>query len=114
MVERGVLLARARGMRREATDAERAVWRMLRSRRFEGLKVRRQAPIGRYIADFVCLYPRVIVECDGGQHADNAYDAARDAWLTEQGFKVVRLWNTEVLGEPEHVAHVLREAFGRR
>ena len=53
------------------------------------------------------------MECDGGQHADSGYDAVRDAWLRGQGFKVVRLWNTEVLREPEHVEHVLRKAFGR-
>ena len=110
VVERAELFGRARGMRREPTGAER----VLRSRQFEGCKVRRQIPIGRYIVDFVCLYPRVVVECDGGQHADSGYDAVRDAWLRGRGFKVVRLWNTEVLPEPEHVEHVLRQAFGRR
>ncbi|WP_254601155.1 endonuclease domain-containing protein [Caulobacter sp. S45] len=114
VVERAELFGRARGMRREPTDAERVLWRMLRSRQFEGCKVRRQVPLGRYIVDFVCLDPRVVVECDGGQHADSGYDAVRDAWLRGQGFKVVRLWNTEVRREPEHVEHVLRQAFGRR
>ncbi len=64
------MLARARAMRKESTDAERLMWRMLRSRQFAGLKFRRQLPIGAYIADFACLNPRVIIECDVGQHVE--------------------------------------------
>ena len=101
-------------MRHDPTDAERALWRILRSRQFAGAKFRRQLPLGPYIGDFVCLDPRLIVECDGGQHADNPYDEARDAWLTAQGFRVLRVWNTDILREPEAVEHALLTALGRR
>ena len=100
-------------MRREATDAERALWRMLRGKAFEGAKFRRQVPLGNYIADFACFDPKVIVEADGGQHADSAYDAERDAWLRGQGFVVLRFWNEAVLREPEGVADVLSAALRR-
>ena len=100
-------------MRHDPTNAERALWRILRSRQFAGAKFRRQLPLGPYIADFVCLAPRLIVECDGGQHADNPYDEARDAWLTVQGFRILRFWNTDILREPESVEHALLAALGR-
>ena len=104
---------RARAMRREPTPAERAMWSLLRGSRLAGLKFRRQAPLGDYIADFVCHFPKVIVECDGGQHADSAYDAARDAWLQSQGFTVLRFWNGEVIERPRGVAHTILRALGR-
>ena len=114
MVERLELFRRARSMRRELTDAERRMWRTLRSRQFADLKFRRQLPIGNYIVDFACLNPRLIVECDGGQHADNRYDDERDAWLTSQGFRILRFWNTDILREPEHVEHTLMAAIDQR
>ena len=90
------LIGFARGMRHEPTLAEQAVWRLLRGRRFRGLKFRRQAPVGPYIADFACIEAKLIVECDGGQHGGER-DARRDVFLAEQGFRVVRLWNSDVL-----------------
>ena len=93
---------RARALRQSSTDAERHLWNALRNRKLGGLKFRRQHAIGNYIADFVCLERRLIVELDGGQHADaTAYDAARSAWLATQGFRVVRLWNTEFFEDLE-------------
>jgi len=80
----------ARAMRREPTDAERAIWRLLRDRRLTGMKWRRQTPIGPYIVDFLCYEHSVVVECDGSQHAHDGRDKTRDAWLEEQGFKVLR------------------------
>jgi len=71
---------RAGAMRHDQTPAERRLWGLLRCGQLGGLKFRRQVPLGAYIADFVCFYPRVIIECDGGQHADSAYNAERDAW----------------------------------
>lgn len=100
-------------MRREPTDAERRMWRMLRSRQFAELKFRRQLPLGNYIVDFACLDPRIILECDGGQHDDSRYDDIRDTWLKTQGFRVLRFWNTDILREPEHVEHMLLLAIGR-
>jgi very-short-patch-repair endonuclease len=64
----------------------------------EGYKFRRQQPLGRFIVDFACLEKRVVIELDGGQHAEQKeYDAERDAWLRAEGFKVLRFWNNEVL-----------------
>ena len=111
MIDEDVLAARARDMRRDPTEAERVMWRLLRGRRFEGRKFRRQQVLGRYIADFVCLEARLIVEVDGGQHADNAYDRERDDWLKSQGFTVLRFWNGDVLRETEGVVHALEQAL---
>ena len=78
---------------------------MLRAKRFVGFKFRRQEPIGRYIADFVCFKARLIVELDGSQHLDQSeHDAVRDAWLQSQGFVVLRFWNNEWDSQPEAVA----------
>lgn len=88
---------RAKRLRKEMTPAERKLWFALRDRRFANFKFRRQVPIGRYIVDFVSFECRVIVEVDGSQHSESAYDAKRDAWLTSQGFIVLRLWNLNVL-----------------
>ncbi len=82
------------------TEAERALWQLLRARNLEGARFRRQVPIGPYVADFASFEPRLVIECDGGQHGTER-DAARDAYLKAQGFDVVRLWNHEVLQQPE-------------
>ena len=79
---------RARAMRCEPTEAERRLWYALRDRRMQALKFRRQVPIGAYVVDFVCFEHRLIVECDGFQHADNLRDGRRDDWLRAQGFVV--------------------------
>jgi very-short-patch-repair endonuclease len=107
-----LLRDRARGMRREPTEAEKRMWRLLRDRRLGSFKFRRQERLGRYIVDFVCFERGLIVEIDGGQHADSAYDAERDAWLSSRGFTVVRFWNNEVLTNPVGVQHALAERFG--
>jgi very-short-patch-repair endonuclease len=93
----------ARVMRRIATDAERKIWFLLRDRRLDGIKFRRQVPSGPYILDFVCFERRLVVEVDGGQHADSKADKVRDACLQARGFRVVRYWNTDVLKNPEGV-----------
>ena len=95
--------SRARSMRRDMTDAERKLWFLLRDRRFDGAKFRRQAPVGHYIADFVCLRRKVIVEADGGQHYENTHDAACDQWLAREGYAVVRYSNIDILKNPEGV-----------
>jgi very-short-patch-repair endonuclease len=96
-------ITRARDLRTNMTDAERRLWRTPRSRQLEGLRFRRQFHIGHYIADFACPDLRLVVEVDGGQHADSAYDAARDAWMQERGWTVLRFWNNEVMENPEGV-----------
>ena len=101
------LRANARAMRRAPTDAERALWRLLRDRRFSGYKFRRQTPLGPFIVDFLCFEARLIVEADGGQHADNSDDRIRDAWLSARGFRVRRFWNVDILRQPTMVADML-------
>ena len=100
---RGIALARARVMRHEPTDAERVLWRLLRAKRLAGSKWRRQQPIGHYIVDFICLEARLIVEADGSEHLDSTHDARRDAWLRQQGFKLLRFWNNDVLARTDAV-----------
>lgn len=87
---------RAKQMRREPVLYERRLWKLLRDRRLDGLKFRRQVVIGRYIADFVCLRHRLIVEADGPTHDASLHDVERDAFLREQGFRVLRFPNTDI------------------
>ena len=97
-------IARARRLRKNPTDAERAMWNILRDDQVLGYKFRRQAPIGSYIVDFCCFEIKLVIEVDGGQHAERAiYDASRTAWLESQGFSVARFWNNQVLEEKEAV-----------
>jgi very-short-patch-repair endonuclease len=73
------------------------LWEDLRGRRFQGYRFRRQVPIGPYIADFVCYGRKLIIELDGGQHADDVeYDRRRDEELRSRGFRVLRIWNSEL------------------
>jgi very-short-patch-repair endonuclease len=101
----------ARTLRRHSTDAERVLWRHLRARQLTGVKFRRQQPLGPYVVDFVCLENRLVVEVDGGQHArQRQADAERDAWLTRQGYRVLRFWNNDVLREPAAVLQSIDRA----
>jgi very-short-patch-repair endonuclease len=86
----------ARKLRHTMTDAERKLWSRMRAHQL-GAHFRRQAPLGAYVLDFVCFSARVVVEVDGGQHADSERDQVRDAWLQGQGFQVLRFWNNDVL-----------------
>lgn len=97
----------ARDLRKKNTDAERYIWRHLRSKQLEGLKFRRQHPIGKYVVDFVCLEKKIIVEVDGGQHSQEV-DGTRDKWLANEGFEVLRFWNNEVLKNIDGVLEVIR------
>jgi very-short-patch-repair endonuclease len=98
---------RARELRQDSTDAERRIWSALRARRLLKYKFRRQRPIGPYIADFVCIKHRLVVELDGGQHADDTADARRTAWLESRGWKVIRFWNNEVLANTDGVVETI-------
>jgi len=98
----------ARDMRREQTDAEKKFSWKVRDRRLGGFKFKRQYPIGPYIADFVCLEEKLIVELDGGQHAERRhYDEVRDAFLVEQGFRIVRIWNADFLKNQDGTAEYI-------
>jgi len=88
---------RVRQLRANMTDAEEHLWRILRMRQLGGHRFRRQFQIGPFIADFACPQLRLVIEVDGGQHADSASDALRELWLQSEGWKVVRFWNNEVL-----------------
>src|SRR5262249_49151437 len=85
---------RARALRARMTDAERRLWFALRDRRFANFKFRRQVPVGPFIADFVCYTARVVVEVDGGQHADSSTDERRDRWFAANDFLVLRFGTT--------------------
>jgi very-short-patch-repair endonuclease len=106
------LLARARTLRRQSSDAENLLWRHLRARRLMGYKFRRQVVIKPYIVDFVCLEARLIVEADGGQHSDQiVYDARRTVRLEGMGYRVMRFWNHEIMGETQSVLEQIRTAL---
>ncbi|MBI4240651.1 MAG: endonuclease domain-containing protein [Candidatus Rokubacteria bacterium] len=95
---------RARELRRDQTEAERKLWARLRDRQLSGAKFRRQHPIGRYTVDFCCPELSLVVEVDGGQHAERAdADRRRTEFLTQRGYRVLRFWDTEVLKEFEAV-----------
>jgi very-short-patch-repair endonuclease len=96
-------------MRRSPTDAERKMWWLLRSLKPLGMHFRRQAPIGAYIVDFAWYAGNLVVEIDGGQHAEErrGYDERRSAWLESQGYRVVRFWNNEVLKTPRSVGEAV-------
>jgi len=97
----------ARTLRREMTEAENKLWQELRDRRLDRIKFRRQTPIGKYIADFVCLEAGLIVEIDGSQHADSESDLARGTELKARGFRVLRFWNDEVLKDMDGVCDTI-------
>jgi very-short-patch-repair endonuclease len=94
---------RSRALRRNMTDAEMRLWKLLRDRRLMGAKFRRQVPVGPYIVNFYCHDSRLVVEADGGQHLDSHHDAVRTAFLEQRGLKVVRFWNDQILKESSSV-----------
>jgi very-short-patch-repair endonuclease len=102
---------RARQLRRDATDAERRLWSALRDRRLKGYRFRRQHPIGNYIVDFACTEHRLIVEADGGQHADNQADRCRTARLEAEGWRMLRFWNNDILSNANGVAETILRAL---
>lgn len=104
----------AKQLRRNMTDAEHRLWMHLRAHRLLGEKFRRQQPIGPYIVDFVHFGSRLIVEADGGQHNGASRDAVRDVWLTQQGFRVLRFWNHEILQRTDDVLESIWRAVHDR
>ncbi|MBM3534214.1 MAG: endonuclease domain-containing protein [Alphaproteobacteria bacterium] len=102
----------ARRLRISATDAEQVLWKALRKRQLDGLKFRRQHPIGPYILDFMCEERRLAVELDGGQHTVEK-DAARTAWLADRGIRMVRFWNNDVLSNLPGVIETIRREAGQ-
>jgi very-short-patch-repair endonuclease len=108
-----IALARRRALRGRATDAERLLWRLLRSRQFLELKFRRQHPVGPYILDFYCADRRLAVELDGGQYftvEGQAYDQRRNDYLARRGIRVLRFTNSELFENTEGVLEMLRQS----
>jgi very-short-patch-repair endonuclease len=101
----------AKRLRKDSTRAEALLWQGLRAKQLAGIKFRRQEPIAHFIVDFVSFEKRVIIELDGGQHAQSAVkDGERDAILAQSGFTVLRFWNNEVLENLEGVLEAIMEA----
>jgi very-short-patch-repair endonuclease len=94
---------RARTIRNNATDAERVLWQAISARKLAGIRFNRQVPIGPFICDFVARSIRLVIEVDGGQH-DASVDAGRTAFLKQRGYRVLRFWNNDVLGNLDRVA----------
>jgi len=93
-------LTQARHLRRRLTRAEVTLWQALRGKQLEGLKFRRQQVIGPYVVDFFCAASRLVIELDGGAHADEdaqAHDARRDQWIAAQGLRILRIQNCRVI-----------------
>jgi very-short-patch-repair endonuclease len=101
----------ARRLRVNQTDAETVLWNRIRNRQIDGQKFVRQLPISGYIRDFVCREKFLIVEVDGGQHCESVGDALRDRRLTDEGFRVLRFWNNDVLGNVEGVLMTIQSAL---
>ena len=107
-----VLQARAKNLRQNMSEAETRLWHHLRAGRLNGYKFRRQQPMGNYIVDFVCVTPKLIIEADGGQHAEQAeYDQARSLYLSGLGFTVLRFWNDEILRQTDEVLSEILRVF---
>lgn len=97
----------AKHLRQNMTEAEHRLWYHLRAYRLNGNCFRRQQPLGPYIVDFVHFGAKVIVEADGGQHNESASDKERDVWLVNQGYKVLRFWNHDILAQTAVVLGVI-------
>jgi very-short-patch-repair endonuclease len=104
----------AKVLRCSSTPAERVLWLKLRNKQFEGVKFRRQQPLGSYIVDFVSFDNKLVIEIDGGQHNEDStieIDRARTDWLKSQGFQVIRFWNNEILENLEGVLIKIKETL---
>ena len=102
MVSTAIRRAAAKKLRANTTPHERMLWRALKELPIEGTHFRRQAPIGRYVVDFFCPAKRLIIELDGGHHNEDAtakLDSERQAWLEQEGYRVIRFWNSDVTAD---------------
>jgi very-short-patch-repair endonuclease len=92
------------------TEAEKKIWYKVRNKQL-GVKFRRQQPIGNYVVDFVCLEKKIVIEVDGGEHFESGRDKIRDTWFQEQGYKILRFWNNDVLKNTDNVMQVIINEF---
>ncbi|MER8733870.1 DUF559 domain-containing protein [Mesorhizobium sp. M1227] len=107
-------VARARELRRGDNQAEATLWNELKAKRLGGYKFVRQMPIGPYFADFACRSERLIVELDGGQHAESTYDRRRDEFMRGKGFSVIRFWSVDMLTNPTSICETILAALEGR
>lgn len=108
-----ILKPRAQNLRKNMTLAEQRLWYFLRNKQLNGIKFRRQQTIGYYIVDFVSMEHKLIIELDGGQHAEQViYDNQRTEFLNQQGYRVIRFWNNDVLQNMEIVLNEILKACG--
>jgi len=105
---------RARSLRKADNDAERALWSAIKNRQLDGAKFTRQFPIGPYFADFACREEHLVIELDGSQHAESAYDRRRDQYMVDQGWSVLRFWNVDALKELDAIVDTILAALDRR
>ena len=107
-------ISQARDLRQKETESEQILWSWLRNNQLNGAKFRRQQPLGNYVVDFVCFDKKLIIEIDGGQHNDDQIieqDKERTRWLQSEGFRVIRFWNNDVLGNIDGVIMNIRKAL---
>jgi very-short-patch-repair endonuclease len=105
--------SQARHLRHALTDAEFELWQLLRSRQLAETKFRRQVPLGPWVVDFVSFEQMLVVEADGSQHAENARDQIRDADLRSRGFRILRFWNNDILGNADGVLQQIIDTIER-
>ena len=98
----------ARKLRKASTEVEAMLWSRLRGRQIEGEKFVRQLPIGPYVTDFACRTAKLVIELDGGQHADSTTDADRTKLIEAHGYTVIRFWNNDVIENIEGVLASIR------
>ena len=118
MISTPIRRAAAKRLRANATPHERALWRALKELPIDGTHFRRQAPIGPYVVDFFCPARRLIIELDGGHHNDDETakrERERQLWLEREGYRVVRFWNSEIIGDLTAVLErIYVELYGLR
>ena len=104
---RPVLIERAQELRRDATAAERRLWTRLRLKQVGGWRFRRQHPVPPYVLDFACIEAMLAVEADGDQHAGSEHDVRRDRFLGQNGWRLLRFWNHEILSNTDGVIETI-------
>ncbi|ANV99441.1 endonuclease domain-containing protein [Bradyrhizobium icense] len=118
MISTAIRRAAAKKLRANATPHERILWRALKELPIEGTHFRRQAPIGPYVVDFFCPAKRLIIELDGGHHNEDATakrDSERQTWLEQEGYRVIRFWNSDVAFDLRAVMEkIYVEVYGSR
>jgi very-short-patch-repair endonuclease len=118
MVSTSIRRAAAKKLRANTTPHERMLWRALKELPMEGSHFRRQAPIGPYVVDFFCPAKRLIIELDGGHHNEDAtavHDLERQRWLENEGYRVIRFWNSEIRADLTAVMErIYVELYGSR